>query len=88
MAESPEKGRKTLTERDRAADVGESVDEYRRGDWTTEGDPADRARQEAVEENRRPLPGDRAPGTASLDQPSRRKKPSRPDDEPMSQSSG
>jgi hypothetical protein len=70
MAESPEKGRKRLTERDRAADVGESVDEYRRGNWTTEGDPANRARQEAVEENRRSLPGDRAPGTASLDQPS------------------
>lgn len=82
MAESPDEGRKRLTQRDRAADAGERVDEYRRGDWTTNGDPADRARQQAVEENLQSR-GDGARGAAPQDEPSRSKKPSRPaDDEP------
>jgi len=80
MAESPDKGRKRLSQRDRAADAGERVNEYRRGDWTTSGDPADRARQETVEENLEPR-GDGAGGAAPPDQPSRRGKPTEHDDE-------
>jgi len=44
-------GRRRLADRDRAADAGERRDEYERGDWTTEGDPAEKARAQAVDEN-------------------------------------
>ena len=61
MSESPEQGRRRLADRDRGADHGENVDEYRSGDWVEPGDPADQARANAVEENtaRR---GDSPPG--------------------------
>jgi hypothetical protein len=53
MAEStdPERGKRRLAQRDREADAGERRDEYRDGQWSRPGDPADERRREAVEAN-------------------------------------
>jgi hypothetical protein len=45
----PERGRRKLTEHDREADTGERCEEYREGEWSHPGDPADQRRREAVE---------------------------------------
>jgi hypothetical protein len=45
----PKHGRRKLTERDREADTGERREEYREGQWSRPGDPADQRRREAVE---------------------------------------
>jgi hypothetical protein len=45
----PSRGRRRLADRDREADAGERREEYRRGEWSKPGDPADRRRAEAVE---------------------------------------
>jgi hypothetical protein len=47
----PKRGRRKLAERDREADAGERRDEYRDGQWSQPGDPADQRRREAVEAN-------------------------------------
>lgn len=53
MAEStdPKHGKRRLAQRDREADAGERRDEYREGQWSRPGDPADERRREAVEAN-------------------------------------
>lgn len=45
----PERGRRKLAEHDREADTGERREEYRDGQWSRPGDPADQRRREAVE---------------------------------------
>jgi hypothetical protein len=47
----PKRGRRKLAERDREADAGERREEYREGQWSRPGDPADQRRREAVEAN-------------------------------------
>jgi len=61
MSESAEQGKRRLADRDRAADKGERVEEYRRGDWVEQGDPADHARARAADENAT-RPGESPPG--------------------------
>jgi len=61
MSESPEQGKRRLADRDREADQGERVDEYRRGDWVEQGDPANHARAKAADENAT-RSGDSPPG--------------------------
>jgi hypothetical protein len=73
MAESPEQGKRRLAERDREADAGERTEEYRRGDWGEEGDPADRARAKAADENVQ-RPGDSPPGMTPRDEEWQREK--------------
>lgn len=53
MAEStdPTRGKRRLAQRDREADAGERREEYREGQWSRPGDPADQRRREAVEAN-------------------------------------
>lgn len=58
----PTHGRRRLADRDREADAGERREEYRRGEWSKPGDPADRRRAEAVEgETEKPSRGTGAP---------------------------
>jgi hypothetical protein len=45
----PEQGRERIEQRDREADSGERVEEYREGSWSQPGDPADQRRKEAIE---------------------------------------
>lgn len=73
MSESPEEGKRRLVERDRAADKGERVEEYRRGDWVEQGDPAERARAKAADENAT-RPGDSPPGMTPHNEASQREK--------------
>jgi hypothetical protein len=73
VSESPKEGKRRLVDRDRAADKGERVEEYRRGHWVEQGDPAERAREEAADENAN-RPGDSPPGMTAHNEAWQREK--------------